>query len=150
VPQIATAFNATLGPIIGHLVFVAGLGGGALVATVTVSLTAAWALGEVAGVHHSLEHHPLQAPWFYGAFALILVLGGALVASGVNLIRLSIAMGVVNALLLPIALGFLFQLARTKLADPMRLKGAYAAIVGTIFFCAAATGVYAALAGIAG
>jgi Mn2+/Fe2+ NRAMP family transporter len=150
VPQLATAFSATLGPIIGHLVFIAGLGGGALVATVTVCLTAAWALGEVAGVHHSLEHHPLQAPWFYAAFALILLLGGGLVASGVNLIRLSIAMGVVNALLLPIALGFLFQLARTKLAEPMRLKGAYAAMVGTIFFCAAATGVYAALAGIVG
>jgi Mn2+/Fe2+ NRAMP family transporter len=150
VPQLATAFSATLGPVIGHVVFVAGLGGGALVATVTVCLTAAWALGEVAGVHHSLEHDPLQAPWFYAAFALILMLGGGLVASGVNLIRLSIAMGVVNALLLPIALGFLFQLARTKLADPMRLKGAYAATVGTIFFCAAATGVYAALAGIAG
>ena len=150
VPQIATAFNTTLGPFIGHLVFVAGLGGGALVATVTVCLTAAWALGEVAGVHHSLEHNPLQAPWFYGAFALILSLGGALVGSGVNLIRLSIAMGVVNALLLPIALGFLFRLARTKLTGPMRLNGAYAAMVGTVFFCAAATGVYAALAGIAG
>src|SRR5450631_2862723 len=84
------------------------------------------------------------------AGALILLLGGGLVASGVNLIRLSIAMGVVNALLLPIALGFLFQLARTKLTGPMRLKGAYAALVGTLFFCAAAMGVYAALAGIAG
>ncbi|MFI4981233.1 MAG: divalent metal cation transporter, partial [Nevskiales bacterium] len=150
VPQIATAFSATLGPIIGRLVFVAGLGGGALVATVTVCLTAAWALGEVAGFHHSLEHHPLQAPWFYAAFALMLVAGGGLVASGVNLIRLSIAMGVVNALLLPIALGFLYQLARTRLPEPMRLKGAYAATVGAIFFCAAATAVYAALAGIAG
>jgi Mn2+/Fe2+ NRAMP family transporter len=150
VPQIATAFSATLGPIIGRLVFVVGLGGGALVATITVCLTAAWALGEVAGFQHSLEHHPLQAPWFYAAFALILLIGGGLVASGVNLIRLSIAMGVVNALLLPVALGFLFQLARTKLAEPMRLKGAYAATVGTIFFCAAATGVYAALAGIVG
>ncbi len=150
VPQIATAFNATLGPIIGRLVFVAGLGGGAMVATVTVCLTAAWALGEVAGVHHSLEHHPLQAPWFYAAFALILLLGGGLVASGVNLIRLSIAMGVVNALLLPIALGFLYRLGRTKLTGPMQLQGAYAAMVGTIFFCAAATGVYTALAGIAG
>ena len=150
VPQIAAAFSATLGPIIGRLLFVVGLGGGALVATVTVCLTAAWALGEVAGFHHSLEHHPLQAPWFYAAFALILLLGGGLVASGVNLIRLSIAMGVVNALLLPVALGFLFQLARKKLADPLRLKGALAVAVGAIFFCAAATGVYAALAGIIG
>ncbi|MFI4981385.1 MAG: NRAMP family divalent metal transporter [Nevskiales bacterium] len=150
VPQIATAFSATLGPFIGRLVFVAGLGGGALVATITVCLTAAWALGEVAGFHHSLEHHPLQAPWFYGAFALILIAGGALVASGLNLIRLSIAMGVVNALLLPIALGFLFRLARTRLPEKLRLKGAYAATVAAVFFCAAATAVYAALSGIAG
>jgi len=150
VPQIVTAFSATLGPTAGRLVFVAALGGGALVATITVCLTAAWALGEVAGFHHSLEHHPLQAPWFYGAFALILVAGGALVSSGINLIRLSIAMGVVNALLLPIALFFLFRLARTKLPEELRLKGAYAATVGTIFFCAAAVAVYAALAGIAG
>ena len=150
VPQIATAFSATLGPIVGRLVFVAGLGGGALVATITVCLTAAWALGEVAGFHHSLEHHPLQAPWFYSAFALLLIAGGALVASGINLIRLSIAMGVVNALLLPIALGFLFRLARTQLPQEVRLSGAYAATVGTIFFCAAATAAYAALAGIAG
>jgi len=128
-------------------VFVVGLGGGALVATITVCLTTAWALGEVAGFHHSLEHHPLQVPWFYAAFAVILLLGGGLVASGINLIRLSIALGVVNALLLPIALGFLFRLARTKLPESMRLKGIYAAMIGAIFFCAAATGVYAALAG---
>ncbi len=121
------------------------IGGRGLVATITVCLTAAWALGEVAGFHHSLEHHPLQAPWFYAVLALILLLGGALVPSGVNFIRLSIAMGVVNALLLPVALGFLYQLARTRLAEPLRLKGAYAAAVGTLFFCAAASGVYAAL-----
>ncbi len=150
VPQIAAAFSATLGPILGRLVFVAGLGGGALVATITVCLTAAWALGEVAGFHHSLEHHPLQAPWFYGSFALILALGGGLVASGLNLIKLSIAMGVVNALLLPVALGFLFRLARTRLAEPLRLNGLYAASVGAIFVCAAVLGVYAALAGIIG
>ncbi len=150
VPQIATAFSEILGPIIGRMVFVVGLSGGALVATIVVCLTVAWALGEVAGFHHSLEHHPLEAPWFYAAFALILLLAGGVVISGVNLIRLSIAMGVVNALLLPVALGFLFRLARTRLDESIRLKGPYAATVGTIFFCAAATGVYTALAGIAG
>lgn len=96
VPQIATAFSSTLGPFVGRLVFDVGLSGGALVATIVVCLTAAWALGEVAGFHHSLERHPLEAPWFYAAFALILVAGGGLVASGINLIRLSIAMGVVE------------------------------------------------------
>lgn len=150
VPQIATAFSAVLGPNIGRLVFAVGLSGGALVATIVVCLTAAWALGEVAGFHHSLEHHPLEAPWFYAAFALLLLVGGGLVVSGVHLIRLSIAMGVVNALLLPVALGFLFQLARTKLPEPLRLKGGYAATVGTIFLFAAVTGVFAGVSGIVG
>jgi len=67
-----------------------------------VCLTLAWTVGEVLGVHHSLEHQPLQAPWFYGSLALILAAGGSLVASGVNLISLSVAAGVVNALLLPL------------------------------------------------
>ncbi len=59
--------------------------------------------------------------------ALLLAAGGALVASGANLVRLSIAAGVANAMLLPIVLGFLVfsrpdRLARS-LALARRLRG---------------------------
>jgi Mn2+/Fe2+ NRAMP family transporter len=123
VPQIADAFAAVLGGSVGRAVFAVGLCGGALVATVVVCLASAWAVGEVTGIHHSLEHHPTDAPWFYAAFGVILAAGGLAVASGINPIRLSVGVGVVNALLLPIVLGFIYLLARSELPEHLRLKG---------------------------
>jgi Mn2+/Fe2+ NRAMP family transporter len=150
VMQIETAFTATLGAAIGRVVFTLGLSGSALVASIVVCLTLAWTVGEVLGVHHSLEHQPLQASWFYGSLALMLAAGGALVASGVNLIRLSVAAGVVNALLLPFVLGCLYCLARIAPAQPLRLQGTYAVFVALAFLIVGGLGFYAAIAGSVG
>lgn len=148
VPQIADAFTAVLGQSVGHLVFVIGMTGSAMVATIVVCLTAAWSVGEVIGVRHSLEQHPREAPWFYVAFAVMLVAGGVLVCSGINLIHLSIATGVINALLLPVVLGFLYSLARTELPAALRLQGTYAIIVAVLFIVTAGVGLYAGIVGI--
>ena len=150
VPQIAGAFTPVLGDTFGRIVFAVGLSGGALVATIVVCLTAAWSVGEVIGVRHSLEQHPTEAPWFYAAFGVMLVAGGILVCSGVNLVRLSIATGVVNALLLPIVLVFLYRLACTELPESLRLQGKYAKMVGLIFMLTAGLGLYAGIAGALG
>lgn len=150
VPQIAEAFTGVLGAGTGRVLFAAALGGGALVATIVVCLSTAWALGEVTGIRHSLEHHPREAPWFYLAFGAMLLAGGGVVASGVNLVRLSIATGVVNAILLPIVLGFLFWLARRELPPEHRLTGWYAATVGIVFLLTAGIGLYAGVAGALG
>lgn len=147
VPQIAVAFTAALGDTFGRSVFALGVSGCALVATIVVCLSAAWAVGEATGARHSLEQHPADAPYFYLAFVVMLVAAGALVCSGINLIRLSIATGVINALLLPVVLGFLYRLARTELPEPFRLKGRYAAVVGVVFVAAAGVGVYAGVVG---
>ena len=61
---------------------------------------------------HSLEHAPQEAPWFYGIYTATLVAGALLIVSGINLVSLSVGVQVMNALLLPIVLGFLFLLAR--------------------------------------
>ena len=148
VGQIADAFGATLGLSWGHVLFAIGLSGGALVATVVVCLTAAWAFGELTGVHHSLEHHPLEAPWFYACFAAMLLAGAAAVLSGVSIIRLSIAMGVLNALLLPLALFFLFVLARTALPPGLRPGRGYTGMLALVFTLTAATGLYCGIAGL--
>jgi Mn2+/Fe2+ NRAMP family transporter len=148
IAEIETAFTATLGAVSGHLIFVVGLSGSALVATIVVCLTLSWTIGEVLGVPHSLEHRPSEAPWFYGTLSLMLMATGALVASGFDLVRLSIAAGVLNAWLLPAILGFLYQLARTALPEPMRLAGAYGAIVAGAFLLVAAIGICAAIAGL--
>lgn len=109
-----------------------------------------WAVGEALGVRHSLEQHPLEAPWFYGPFALLLIVGALLVASGVNLIRLSIAVGVLNALLIPLMLLLLFLLARNVLPPPHRLRGRYALAVAVTFTLTSGLGLYAGLSGLLG
>ena len=150
VPQIARAFTSVLGDTFGKIVFSVGLSGGALVATIVICLTAAWSVGEVIGVRHSLEQHPSEAPWFYVAFGVMLVAGGALVCSGVNLINLSLAASVVNALLLPTVLVLLYRLARLELPESLRLKGRYARLVALVFVSMSALALYAGIAGMPG
>lgn len=147
VQQIVGAITPFLGPVTGTLVFALGMIGASLVATIVVTLTAARALGEVMGFEHSLEHRPQDAPWFYGAYALILALGGVLVASGTDLVALSVGVQVMNALLLPIVLGFLYLLARRVLPEPYRLKGPYAVLVGATIALTAGLGLYSGIAG---
>jgi NRAMP (natural resistance-associated macrophage protein)-like metal ion transporter len=150
VPQIAAALTGVLGDTIGRVVFALGISGAAMVATIVVSLTAAWGLGEVTGYRHSLEHHPREAPWFYGIFIVSLLAGGVLVMSGVPLVQLSVGVQVMNAVLLPIVLGFLYMLALKALPEGHRLSGWYAWVAGLVIVVTAAFGLYAAVAGIVG
>jgi Mn2+/Fe2+ NRAMP family transporter len=147
VGDIADAFTGGIGPAAGRVVFALGLSGGALVAAVIVCLTAAWAFSEVLGLRHSLSETPAQAPWFYGAIAAVVIGGAALVVSGVNLVRLSIAVGVLNAVLLPVVLGFLYHFARRALPPELRLHGLYARLVAIVFVATASLGLYAGLVG---
>jgi NRAMP (natural resistance-associated macrophage protein)-like metal ion transporter len=149
VQQIALAITPFLGETTGKILFGLGMTGSALVAAIVVTLTAARALGEVLGVKHSLEHSPREAPWFYGIYTVSLAAGGVLVASGANLVKLSVGVQVMNALLLPIVLGFLYLLAR-RLPEPHRLSGVYAAMVAFIIILTAGFGVYGGLWGTAG
>lgn len=148
VEQIAQAIIPFVGERAGKILFAMGMTGAALVATIVVTLTAARTLGEILGVKHSLEHAPREAPSFYGMYTAALVIGGGIVASGVNLVSLSVGVQVMNALLLPIVLGFLYLLAR-RLPAPYRLEGWYALIVASVVALAAGFGVYAGIAGIA-
>lgn len=148
VGQIERAFTATLGPALGRFVFVLGLSGSALVATIVVCLTLAWSVGEVLGVQHSLEHEPIRAPWFYGALTLTLALGGAIVAAGIDLVGLSIAAGVLNALLLPPLLFVLHRLTQTALPPALRPRGLYRGCSTAAFAIVAAVALYAGLAGL--
>lgn len=149
IQQIASAITPFLGEGTGKLLFGLGMTGSALVATIVVTLTAARTLSEVLGAKHSLEHEPHDAPWFYGFYTVSLIAGGLLVASGANLISLSVGVQVMNALLLPVVLGFLYLLAR-RLPIPYRLRGGYAVLVALVIVLTAGFGVYAGLAGVGG
>lgn len=148
VHQISDALKPFLGNLAGKILFAIGMTGAALIAAIVVSLTAAWALGEVMGYKRSLEHHPKEAPWFYAIYIFIVIIGAVVVASGVNLVNLSVRVNVMNAVLLPIVLGFLFILVCKALPPHYRLKGWYAWLVGIVLFMTALFGLYAGIAGI--
>ncbi len=148
VSEISKAITPSLGEAAGKILFALGMTGAALVASIVVSLTAAWGLGEVMGYKRSLEHKPAEAPWFYCVYTLTLIIGGVIVATGfINLVKLSIAVEVMNALLLPIVLGFLYVLAVKTLPENYKLKGAYGIIVGIILFITAGFGLVAGIWG---
>jgi Mn2+/Fe2+ NRAMP family transporter len=147
VQQIAEAITPYLGQFGGKLLFGLGMVGASLVATIVVTLTAARALAEALGAPNRLDHKVRDAKWFYGAYAAALISGAAIVASGANLVRLSVAVQVMNALLLPIVVGFLFLLAR-RLPEPYRLKGAYGFVATALTTITVAFGVFSGLTGL--
>lgn len=149
VQQIAEAITPFLGETTGKLLFGLGLSGAAVVATIVVTLTAARTLSEVLGTKHSLEHEPHEAPWFYGIYTATLIAGALIVVSGVNLVSLSVGVQVMNALLLPIVLGFLYLLAR-RLPQPHRLQGSHAVLVAIVIATTVIFGVYSGLSGLWG
>ncbi len=145
--EIAKALTPFMGPGIGRLVFGLGTIGAAMVAAIVVSLASAWGFGEVAGYKHSLEHHPLEAPWFYGVFTAAVVGGAVAVAVVPNLVTLNIGVEVMNALMLPLVLGFLILLAIRALPEAHRLRGLYRWIVIAVSVLTAGLGVYGGISG---
>jgi len=72
------------------------------------------------------------------------------VCSGVDPVHQSIAVGVANALLLPILLVFLHSLARSELPEDLKLKGSYKYVVAVIFLITSALGLYSRIVGALG
>ena len=111
VGQLDAALTGALGTTAGRLILTLGLTGAALLASIVVSLAAAWAVAEVAGSRRSLDEKPSQARFFYCLYAVTVVLGATLVLTAHSLVRLAIQVEIVNALLLPLVLGLLVVLA---------------------------------------
>jgi Mn2+/Fe2+ NRAMP family transporter len=127
------------------MVFSLGIVGAGMVAAIVASLALAWGLGEVTGYKHSLEHHPLEARWFYAIYALCVVLGCVLVGVAPNLVTLNVGVQVMNAFLLPVVLGFLVALAARALPEHVRLKGWYLWLVVIVASATCLLGVYGGL-----
>lgn len=150
VSDIADALvKSALGNVLGHtgcrLLFSLGMLGASLVASIVVSLTAAWGLGEVAGYKRTLEANPKEAPWFYVVYAIVLVVGASITISPLNVVGLNVAIQVMNAALLPVVLGFLFMLAVKALPENDRLAGPYMWLVGAVFAVCSLFGVLGAV-----
>ena len=145
VAQVAQALTPVLGATLGHTLFGLGLLGAAMVAAIVVALAAAWGFGEVTGYKHSLEHHPFEAPWFYAVFTLGVIGGAVIVALVPDLVALSIGVEVMNALMLPMVLGFLVALAVKALPPEHRLRGWYLWVVIGVVALTSGLGVYGGL-----
>jgi NRAMP (natural resistance-associated macrophage protein)-like metal ion transporter len=136
-----------LGNDVGRVVFGLGTIGAGMVAAIVVSLASAWGFGEVTGYRHSLEHHPLDAPWFYGIYALAVIGGAVIVDFAPDLVALNVGVEVMNALMLPLVLGFLVLLAFKALPPEHRLRGPYAWLVVAVSVLTAGLGVYGGISG---
>ncbi len=147
VGDLSRALTPFLGVGFGRLVFGLGIVGAGMVAAIVASLALAWGLGEVTGYKHSLEHHPLEARWFYAVYAVCVVLGCILVAVAPNLVQLNVGVQVMNALLLPIVLGFLVALAVRALPEDVRLKGWYLWLIVIVGGVTCLLGVFGGLSG---
>ena len=122
VGEISGALSPLLGENFGRLVFSVGVLGASMVAAIVCSLALAWGVGEIAGYRRSLERRPFAAKWFYGVYAAAVVGSAALVWLAPDLVWLTIAAQVLNALLMPLVIGFLVALAVKALPEPLRWR----------------------------
>ncbi|MGI4977557.1 MAG: NRAMP family divalent metal transporter [Janthinobacterium lividum] len=129
VGDVANAFIPALGPVAGKLVFAGGIVAAALVSAIVVSLALAWSFGDIMERKSSLEDSPRDAPAFYAAFTFAVVAGAVAVQFVDNLVALNITVEVLNALLLPLALGLLVLLSERALPERTRLRGWFRAVV---------------------
>lgn len=147
VGQMSQALTPFMGAAMGNAVYGAGVLGAGMVAAIVASLAFAWGLGEVTGYRRSLEYRPLQARWFYGVYAASVIGGCVVVGLWPNLVSLNVGVQVMNALLLPLVLGFLIALACRALPAAHRPRGPYLWVMLAVSAVTCALGVFGGFSG---
>jgi Mn2+/Fe2+ NRAMP family transporter len=126
VGDMSSALQPFLGAIGAKVLLGGAVLGAGLVAALVASLAGAWGISEVFAWTHTLNKRPSrQSVKFYVTYALAHVLGAVLVLFSLDLVHLVIAVEVMNALLLPIVLGFLLALESRALPVEHRMRGRY-------------------------
>jgi Mn2+/Fe2+ NRAMP family transporter len=145
--EMSQALTPFLGSGMGNLVFGAGVLGAGMVAAIVCSLAFAWGLGEVTGYRRSLEYRPFEARWFYGVYAVCVIGGAIIVAVWPDLVSLNVGVQVMNALMLPLVLGFLIALSIRALPPTWRLRGWYLWMVLAVSALTCGLGVFGGFSG---
>ncbi len=92
-----------------------GLFDAGFLGAICISLASSWAIGEVFGWAHSLNHKVREAPWFYAYyFALLIAAGIVVLIPGAPLVLITLFVQVVATTLLPAALVFLILLLNNE------------------------------------
>ncbi len=142
VGSIAHALAPFLGWDGARLLFGLGMVGASFVAALVVSLAGAWGMSEVLGWRHSLNDSVLHAHKFYWLYGLAVIGGACIVLFSSDLINLAVNVEVMNAMLLPVVLGFLLILEARVLPCADRMKGGHRAFVWASAALISALGVY--------
>jgi Mn2+/Fe2+ NRAMP family transporter len=91
-----------------------GLLGASLLACAVLPIATSYVVSESLGFEKGLSHSPREAPVFVGLITVMIAVSTAVaVAPGVPVIKLLIGVQVVNGLLLPINLAFIWRLSRS-------------------------------------
>lgn len=151
VKDIVDVLAPDFGPVFARVLVSLGFLGGSLSAAFVVSLASSWAICEAIGTDdvYSLDRHPSQAPFFYGSFAAFVMLGTGVLLSGIDVVRLNVFVEVMDGVLMPFTIGFLFLLASGPALPPeARLKGFRKYALGTVFFLCSAVSICSAFYGL--
>jgi Mn2+/Fe2+ NRAMP family transporter len=143
VGQLVGGLSSAMGSMDAKVLVGAAVLGGALVAAIVVSLAGSWGIAEVLGWKHSLGERVSRRNWkFYAVYALAHLAGAAVVLASVDLVGLAVDVMVMNALLLPIVLGFLLLLERKALPSEHRMRGWYRFACTTLYLIVMGFGLY--------
>ena len=116
--QDAGAVAAGLGRYVGHaagVCFAVALIDASIIGAMAVSLSTAYAVGDVLSLRHSLHHRPKEAKTFYVVYGGLIALAAALVLTpGTPLGLLTNAVQTLAGVLLPSATVFLLLLCNDK------------------------------------
>jgi Mn2+/Fe2+ NRAMP family transporter len=105
-----------------EVLFGIGLLGASLLAAAILPITAAYVIAETFGFEKGISHRPRAAPVFVGTVTALIAIGTLVaIIPGVPVIKLLIAVQVVNGVLLPVTLFFVWRLASNR-----ELMGVYA------------------------
>ncbi len=125
IQDIAAAVSPAIGSTAAVVMCGLGMAGAGFLAALVVSLAGAWGIGEAFHLNHSLNMPFRKARGFYLIYTAAHIGGAVLVLTGISLVNLTINIEVMNALLLPIVLGFLLLLERVALPSEYRMHGWY-------------------------
>jgi Mn2+/Fe2+ NRAMP family transporter len=105
-----------------EVLFAVGLLGASLLAAAILPTTAAYVIAETFGFEKGISHRPREAPVFVGVITALIGIGTIVaIIPGIPVITLLIGVQVVNGILLPITLFFVWRLAANR-----KLMGEYA------------------------
>jgi Mn2+/Fe2+ NRAMP family transporter len=142
VANIVDSLDPLLGRVGARILVGLGIGGAGLIAAIVVSLAGAWGVGEALSIKKSLNLPFGEAKGFYSAFIAANAVGAGVVLSGIPLISLTLDIELMNALVLPLVLGFLLLIERVALPAEYRMKGAYKAFVWALVLIVIAFGFF--------